>query len=400
MRCELMEGVAAVRDQAAAWDGLWARSDESSPAARCEPVCLWHEHFHPRTPLRVVKVLDGERLVALLPLSSRQWPAVGTLPSNDWVAGGTLLTDPASDVARIADCLLDGVSRLPFVGCVMRGVPMERASWRAFVEVSQRAGWSHLVQPLHEIGTIDLRASWEETETRLGGNYRRQMAKAQRRLEAAGSLLFETRDTWGDDCREQSAGGDLESALREGFELEARGWKGKAGTAITQQPSLMAFVARHATALAGTGPRPPVADREQEVGIAACGVRIATLRLDGRLIAFLCCWRGKDCLFTPKIAYDETFAACSPGKLVFYWNLRSLLQAGDWRSLDMAGPLADYNAKWSTGTYPVATLVLGRPGLRGRLLVAAYAARRRLRNWRRTGNAAFPRYLSGVRRTS
>ncbi|MFM7072985.1 MAG: GNAT family N-acetyltransferase [Planctomycetota bacterium] len=395
-----MEGIAAVRAQAAAWDGLWERSDESSPAARCEPVCLWHEHFHPQTPLRVVKVLEGDRLIALLPLSLRHWPAVGTLPSNDWVAGGTLLTDPASDAARVADCLVDGLSRLQFVGCVLRGAPIERASWRAFVEASQRARWSHLVQPLHEIGTIDLRASWEETETRLGGNYRRQMAKAQRRMEAAGSLVFETRDTWADGCNQHSAQWDLESALREGFELEARGWKGEEGTAITQQPSLMAFVARHANALARTDPSPPVVDREQGEVTAASGVRIATLRFDGRLIAFLCCWRGKDCLFTPKIAYDETFAACSPGKLVFYWNLRSLLRAGDCRSLDMAGPLAEDNAKWSTGTYSVATLVLGRPGLRGRLLVAAYAARRQLRNWRRTGNAAFLRYLSGVRRTS
>lgn len=400
MRWEWLEGVEAVRARAAAWDNLWSRSDETSPTARCEAVCLWHAHFHPKVPLRVIAVLDGNELIAVLPLSSRGWPQVGTLPSNDWVAGGTLLIDPDRDLTRVADCLLEGLTHSPFIGCVFRGVPIDRAAWRALTAASVRAGWHHVLQPLHDIGTIDLTPSWQQTETRLGGNYRRQMAKAQRRLEAAGKLEFVMRDSSVADA----TGSSWEAALREGWELEARGWKGREGTAIAQQPGLMAFMARHAAALAGpsripdhpalaTGGVGDIDDAGQRV--AACGVRIATLRLDGRPIAFLYCWFGKDCVFTPKIAYDESYAECSPGKLVFYWNLRDLIGDGHWRLLDMAGPLADYNAKWATGAYAATTLVLGKPGLQGRLFAAAYAARRRLRDWRKRGPTGASRGPAG-----
>lgn len=407
MRWELIEGVAAARARRADWDRLWERSDEASPAARCEPVCRWHAHFHPKTPLQVIAVSEGNELLAVLPLAPRGWPRVASLPSNDWVAGGTLLTDPAQDATRVSHCLLEGLARLPCVGYVFRGVPSDQVAWQALAKASIEAGWPKVLQPLHQVGTIDLQTTWEETETRLGGNYRRQMAKAQRRLEAAGRLEFHATDTsaYGADANVAFADGmfadgaqvdSLESTLREGFELEARGWKGAAGTAIAGQPGLMAFVVRHAAAIAGAVPfelRPaddsPSAPEQDAACVrpverpAASGVRIATLRLDGRLIAFLYCWLGKRTVFTPKIAYDESFAEYSPGKLVFYWNLRALLRDGRWRSLDMAGPLADYNAKWATGSYSMSTLVLGKPGFRGQLLTAAYKGRRRLRDWRK-----------------
>jgi CelD/BcsL family acetyltransferase involved in cellulose biosynthesis len=402
MRWELIEGVAAARARRADWDRLWERSDEASPAARCEPVCRWHAHFHPKTPLQVIAVSEGNELLAVLPLAPRGWPRVASLPSNDWVAGGTLLTDPAQDATHVSHCLLEGLARLPCVGYVFRGVPSDQVAWQALAKASIEAGWPKVLQPLHQVGTIDLQTTWEETETRLGGNYRRQMAKAQRRLEAAGRLEFHATDTFADGMFADGAEADgaqadsLESTLREGFELEARGWKGAAGTAIARQPGLMAFVVRHAAAIAGAVPcelRPagdsPCAPEQDAARVRpverppTSGVRIATLRLDGRLIAFLYCWQGKRTVFTPKIAYDESFAEYSPGKLVFYWNLRALLRGGRWRSLDMAGPLADYNAKWATGSYSVSTLVLGKPGFRGQLLTAAYKGRRRLRDWRK-----------------
>lgn len=396
MRWELIEGVANVRAHSAAWDRLWERSDAASPTARCEAVCRWHEQFQPGSPLRVVAVRDGNEFLAVLPLASRRWLGFATLPTNDWVAGGTLLFDPAADPARLAASLLEGFARLPLCGGVLRGVPVDRPPWQAVIAAAQRLGWRQHLQPLHAVGTIDLQSSWDDTEKRLGGNYRRQLAKAQRRLEAAGRLEFSildhfpaapdspggqrrpagpdgSADQLDSNGRSPPDGPSLASALREGFELEARGWKGAGGTAITQQPGLLAFVTRHAASLIGNPERP-----------STSGVRLATLRLDGHLIAFLYCWWGKDHIFTPKIAYDERHAECSPGKLVFCWNLRDLLREGRWRQLDMAGPLADYNAKWATGSYNLATLVLGKPGLAGRLLVAAFSVRHRWRQWRRS----------------
>jgi hypothetical protein len=85
-------------------------------------------------------------------------------------------------------------------------------------------------------------------------------------------------------------------ALDDFFELEARGWKGRAGTAARGHPEVAKFM-RAATA-----------------GLAAEGkAQVDCLRLDGRPIAATVTLRSNGSAWVWKIAYDESFARFSPG---------------------------------------------------------------------------------------
>lgn len=92
---------------------------------------------------------------------------------------------------------------------------------------------------------------------------------------------------------------DTGPAVEEFLALEASGWKGRAGTAAAQSPQIAAMFRRLAAALAGHGQ-----------------IRVDTLRLDGRPIAATITLLSGADRWLWKIAYDEAFAAYSPGVLL------------------------------------------------------------------------------------
>ncbi len=85
-------------------------------------------------------------------------------------------------------------------------------------------------------------------------------------------------------------------AIEDFLTLEARGWKGRGGTALYSLKQIAAFSRQAISALA-------------EVGHC----EIHTLKLDNRVIAGLVAFQTKGEFFTWKIAFDEDFAAYSPG---------------------------------------------------------------------------------------
>jgi len=90
--------------------------------------------------------------------------------------------------------------------------------------------------------------------------------------------------------------------------LEVKGWKGKRGTALLSTPQLATFTRATLRALASQG---------------AC--RIYSLDVDGVAIAMAVVLIGGDRAFIWKVAYDEAFAAFSPGVQLTLELTRSLL---------------------------------------------------------------------------
>lgn len=83
----------------------------------------------------------------------------------------------------------------------------------------------------------------------------------------------------------------------EGFlTLEARGWKGRGGTALYSLKQIAAF------------------SRQAVASLAAIGqCEIHTMHFEGRIIAALICFKQKGEYFAWKVAFDENFKTSSPG---------------------------------------------------------------------------------------
>jgi len=123
----------------------------------------------------------------------------------------------------------------------------------------------------------------------IGKRRLKELRRQARRLSEIGAVMFT-------GASEPAA---VAETLDDFFSLEARGWKGHAGTAIADDARLTAFI------------------RTAMAGLAAEGkVSIYRIMLDGRAIAAAIVLRSGQSAWFWKIAYDEALARFSPGVMI------------------------------------------------------------------------------------
>jgi CelD/BcsL family acetyltransferase involved in cellulose biosynthesis len=133
----------------------------------------------------------------------------------------------------------------------------------------------------------------------IGGKRRKELRRQRHRLAESGALGFAL----------ATSPGDIVAALQDFMRLEAGGWKGRAGTAIAQHEDIARFVEAAIVALAARG--------EANVVRLASGAQPIACGITLRSGAWAWGW---------KIAYDERFAAASPG-VQLYLDLTEALLA-------------------------------------------------------------------------
>ena len=126
----------------------------------------------------------------------------------------------------------------------------------------------------------------------------KKLRQLRRRLSEAGTLDFAVAATYS----------EVRAATEDFLVLEAKGWKGARGSALLQDPDTSNFVRTMVWSAA----------RHDHV-------RIASLSLDGRIIASVIMLVAQDTGYLWKIAYDEDFARFSPGVLLIEQFSQQLL---------------------------------------------------------------------------
>jgi hypothetical protein len=120
----------------------------------------------------------------------------------------------------------------------------------------------------------------------LGGGKLKELRRQRRRLAEHGAVALEV----------ASSPQEVATALESFLKLEASGWKGTRGTALTQVDGDAAFIRRATQALAATG-----------------NCEILTLRAGSTPIAAGIVLRHQSRAFFFKLGVDERFAKYSPG---------------------------------------------------------------------------------------
>lgn len=228
----------------------------------------------------------GRTLAGFMPLSM---PAMPFAPvrgfKHHYVIGSTPLID-AAQPADVANALMDGLAGLrPGALLILDDVRLDWPAWRAFLDAAKAS--RRLVEELD----VAFRAGVapDSGVAHLKGKVAQNVRRCGAKLSKLGSWSVSMTDD------PVAARADLDALLA----VEASGWKGGAGTALASQPATLAF-ARTAFDPANQRPRP----------------RFSVLSLDGRPIAVSMHLIGTDGAANLKCAYDETFAACSPGVLL------------------------------------------------------------------------------------
>jgi CelD/BcsL family acetyltransferase involved in cellulose biosynthesis len=355
LRLVRIESLSSWRAQAGAWDDLWSRSAVAVPTARAELIAQWLEEFAPGRPFCAFVVANDEAFLAGVILVStriKHLVDVGSTLSNDWCTCGDLLLDPQSDAEGVLDLLASALAEAPWPLVWLEDVPCKAPRWQALLAAFDRAGLAHSSHASFAIGQVRLTGSWGQYVASLSGNHRRQMNKMLRRSERDGGIELERLTGVTSD--------EVETLLRRGFEIEDRGWKATQGTSVLRSPQVFDFLCRQAQQLAEWNQ-----------------LELTFLQLAGQSIAFEFGYRSKQTYFSPKVGFDESFAAYSPGQLLRWELLRSLWEQGQTDAVDFWGPLTPATARWANHSYTIGRVVVAPRRLSSRALLGAYQLSRR-----------------------
>lgn len=340
-----------------AGDNLFAHPDFAVPAMRrlgadVEIATLAH---------------PGARLAALTPFTKtrlgRVAPAV-RLWSHDYAPLGLPLIDREA-VEPVASALVHGLA--PAEGgrtFIAADIPLDGPVAMAFAAAARRNNRPVDILDAHVRATL-VRSEPGALDPRsvLPAKRRKELARQMRRLAEVGEVEIVA-------ITDPAA---VKARFEQFMMLEAAGWKGKGGSALSSSPATREF-AREAVANRSNGG----------------GVRINSIDVDGHPIAMLVSFIAGETAFTWKIAYDKSYARFSPGAQLMLEAAKGIFTDPRVARINSCAsadhPMVDH--LWS-GRFAIGTMVIGPPG--GGLLhrlglamanaeLSARAAARRLRS--------------------
>jgi CelD/BcsL family acetyltransferase involved in cellulose biosynthesis len=213
-----------------------------------------------------------------------------------------------------------------------------------FARPPGRWRWQTTIEKITTCDQVHCDRPWDVYVASLSSNFRSNLNKAQHKMAKLGDVRLSVATT-------------LEQAL-ELFplfqELEASGWKGKAGTAIKQDPRLIGFYRRLLEELVPRG-----------------RARLNCLEAGGRTIAAQLCLVDGETLYVLKLAYDEAFAKLAPGNML----LRQVIASRAFAHVNLVGS-PPWFAPWRPQPLDVYRITVYNTSARGGIGLCAAHARR------------------------
>ncbi len=215
-----------------------------------------------------------------------------------------------------------------------------------------------VVRPQASCPFVPLDESWLEPESHLSSGRRSDFRRAQRRAEKRGEVRSEIYAPQPDE---------VDELLTTAFEIEARSWKGAAGTALASDALRGGHLRRfaHWASRAGT-------------------LRIALLTIGDQPAAMQIATEESGRLWLLKIGFDPAFGDCSPGILLLAETLR-YAAARKLRSYEFLGTDEAWIRVWTEQRRECVSVRVYQFGLR---VAAALASDMLARGWRKLRPAA------------
>lgn len=296
LSCRIVRSAAEFVEVADAWHALYIRAGCVTPTLTSAAVAAFLAHrVRPGQRPLIILVSTSAALVAALPLVAFSYfgaQAVSTF-SDLHTYGVDLLVDPVwknDALVHIVNALRTECPRLHSLR--LADIPADSCTLPA---LQYCEGVVFHREPHRRASYLPVPAPADEVTGQLSRNFRKNLRKQEARLQLLPDVRFAVVESV--------------AARVDHFEqfmtLEASGWKGASGTAVARSESLVAYYRDLTTRLATAGQLEwHFLYAEQQLIAAHLAVRVGTS------LALL------------KIGYDEAYAACGPGNMLFLALLR------------------------------------------------------------------------------
>jgi CelD/BcsL family acetyltransferase involved in cellulose biosynthesis len=299
------------------WDELADRA-QAPPFLRPGWVGAWLRAFGDGE-LKTIEVRRGTELAAILPMLHRRnrlcapvnWhtPMFGPL-GIDREARAEVVARAFEQSSTVVDLnFLEG----------------DETELDSIARVAKEVGRATVARSVAHSPYIRLEADFDEYERSLSRNRRKSVHRHRRRLEEQGAVQFEVHDGLT----------GLDDLIAEVFAVEAAGWKGRKGTAMSSNPSTARFYTEVAHWAAARG-----------------WLRLALLRLDGRPIACDFAIEQGGVWYTLKAGYDEEFRSFGPGALLLFDEIAHCCELPGVSRIELLGHEDSFKASWTDLSSP------------------------------------------------
>lgn len=328
---EVLSGGTEVIDQISAeWNELCDEGASSDPFLRPEWFIPFVKNFENEIDLVTVR-FDG-RLRAVLPIV-KKLGSLHALPARKLQAAYNLNT-PRFDLIHGADSF----ERRDIVSAVWQVIKasgrwdvleirlVKKDSWLVDVlALAESEGYKTGIWQMDSAPFIRLPKSIDKEQSidnffkGSRKHLKQELNRRLRRLKELGSVDFSV------------TSGVTPELMETYFELESKGWKGRGGTAVTDDPTVERMHQEFAAEVA-----------------AKRSLLVYELKLNDKTIAMSLNIRYMSETIHWKTAYDEDFARYSPGNLLFSELVCDCIRSGS-NEIDFLSPSTKNKRAWSTG---------------------------------------------------
>lgn len=331
------------------WRALTSFGRCAEPFFQPEWFRAFHQAFAPQSNPLLVTAYHGKQLLGILPLV-RSKRFLGRIPattlhglSNVHSCRFDLLHDGSRRQEVSAATWLALKKRTDWDVIEARDVPAD-GNFKDLLARAREDGHPIAVWPTRKMPFLPLSLNpkdpFANCPERFKGSRSRLRSK-ERKLQQEGPIeLTLTREA-------------NQEILRHFFELEASGWKGAQGSAISLHSSRMDFYTTIAALAAEQGT-----------------LRLYSLTLGGRPIAMHFGLTMNGVYYIPKVAYDEKYKKFSPGLILAKRVIETLTNEGATR-FDFLGPRMEWKCVWTSHANEHANCFIFQRSLKGRALKAA-----------------------------
>lgn len=281
-------------------------------------VVSYAEHCLPADcEFRCIIAHDGSNLKGVLPVTMRRrdFPGMRYTESSTPHDEHTFSVEPlvalppADTILQLLSALRESVA-YP-ITVVFTGVPASSTIVRHARVLKD--DWWVLATHGGLASYIPTTGNFDEIESNLSRNFRRNLVKARNKLERLSGVRFEYLTSPADNA----------ARLKQFLELEASGWKGEAGTAIQESPVLRRFYGA-------------LTERLARAGLLEWQV----LSADDRILAMNLAVKLGRTLNEVKICYDEDYRRCMPGGMLLEDVLRRACESPSIDRVDLLTDMA------------------------------------------------------------
>jgi len=310
------------------WNDAVRRAHVPHPFLLHEWFRTWWDCFGAGRRLHIVVVRDRADIVAIAPLMTEQVHMYGLTvrkldllhndhtPRADCIVAGS----PAQAYGAIWDALRTANDQCDILQ--LSRLPDDSPTRKAFAALADRDGYATGTWSGDRSPYLTLSGTWDGYHASLSAKFRSNLRNRLSRLRALGEPRLEILD----------AAQPIACAREDALRLEASGWKDKAGTSITSDPSVRRFYSL-------------LAQRAAERG----WLRLMFLTVGWRRIAtsYGSCFAGR--LFLFKTGYDPEYASCAPFKLLTYFAIERAFAEG-LREIDFLGDAEPWKLEWTSSS--------------------------------------------------